>query len=231
LGCKLLTTKTKKEIDQLDVFVEGFENSKRKTRLIKCYDAFAMFEKMIFMYGMDQLVIKLTQNGLKGLSTKLKAIKTSGAATEWSNIGGQLIPTKSVQSMLQQIKSDKLNSWDEVHQFYQTQTDKYLAKKNLHALYCLEMIEGTSISGLSSKKMNEWLDRYQAIKEEITQKIKSSREKDYTNPFRKMVYENQAEMDAIVGDLNDNSFIIEQIEAQKQFNQFILELKQALKAK
>ncbi|MEI8142336.1 MAG: DUF4954 family protein [Chitinophagia bacterium] len=231
LGCKLLTTKTKKEIDQLDVFVEGFENSKRKTRLIKCYDAFAMFEKMIFMYGMDQLVIKLTQNGLKGLSTKLKAIKTSGAATEWSNIGGQLIPTKSVQSMLQQIKSDKLNSWDEVHQFYQTQTDKYLAKKNLHALYCLEMIEGTSISGLSNKKMNEWLDRYQAIKEEITQKIKSSREKDYTNPFRKMVYENQAEMDAIVGDLNDNSFIIEQVEAQKQFNQFILELKQALKAK
>jgi hypothetical protein len=75
--------------------------------MISDLDAFAMFEKMIFMYGMDQLVIKLTQNGLKGLSAKLKAIKTSGAATEWSNIGGQLIPTKSVQSMLQQIKTDK----------------------------------------------------------------------------------------------------------------------------
>jgi len=231
LGCKLLTTKTKKEIDQLDVFVDGFENSKRKTRLIKCYDAFAMFEKMIFIYGMDQLMLKLNQNGLKGLSAKVKAIKTAGTATEWSNIGGQLIPSKSVQSMLQQIKTDKLASWNAVHQYYQKETDTYLAKKNLHALHCLEFIEGTSISSLSNKKMNEWLDRYQVIKEEITQKIKSSREKDYTNPFRKMVYQNQAEMDAIVGDLKDNSFIAKQVEDQKQLNQLIKEFKQALKAK
>jgi len=136
------------------------------------------------------LMHKLTQNGMKNLSAKVKSIKTSGAAIEWSNIGGQLIPTKSVQTMLQQIKSDKLVSWPEVHQFYQAQADKYLDKKNLHALYCLELIEGTSISGLSNKKLNEWIDRYQAIKEEVTQKIRSSREKDYTNPFRKMVYEN-----------------------------------------
>ena len=88
-----------------------------------------------------------------------------------------------------------------------------------------------SISGLSNKKLNDWLDRYQAIKEEVTQKIKSSREKDYTNPFRKMVYQNQAEMDAIVGDLKDNSFIAKQIEDQKQLNQLIKEFKQALKAK
>jgi hypothetical protein len=231
LGCKLLTTKTKKEIDQLDVFVDGFENSKRKTRLIKCYDAFAMFEKMIFIYGMDQLMLKLNQNGLKGLSAKVKAIKTTGTATEWSNIGGQLIPSKSVQSMLQQIKTDKLASWNAVHQYYKKETDTYLVKKNLHALHCLEFIEGTSISSLSNKKMNEWLDRYQVIKEEITQKIKSSREKDYTNPFRKMVYQNQAEMDAIVGDLKDNSFIAKQVEDQKQLNQLIKEFKQALKAK
>jgi hypothetical protein len=231
LGCKLLSTKTKKEIDQLDVFVDGFENSKRKTRLIKCHDAFAIFEKMIFIYGMDQLMLKLNENGLKGLSEKVKAIKTTGAATEWSNIGGQLIPSKSVQSMLQQIKTDKLASWNAVHQYYQKETATYLAKKNLHALHCLEFIEGTTISGLSHKKLNEWIDRYQIIKEEITQKIKSSRAKDYTNPFRKMVYQNQAEMDAIVGNLNDNSFIAKQIADQKQLNKLIIEFKKALKTK
>ncbi len=231
LGYKLLTTKTKKEIDQLDVFVDGFENSKRKTRLIKCFDAFTIFEKMIFMYGMDQLIIKLTQNGLKNLHTKIKSIKTTGAAIEWSNIGGQLIPTKSVQSMLQQIKTNKLTSWDEVHQYYQTETDKYLAKKNLHALHCLEYIQGEAISGLSAKKINAWLDRYLEIKEEITGKIKSSREKDYTNPFRKMVYENEMEMNAIVGDLNDNSFIEQQVADQIKLKAFIIEIKQALKAK
>lgn len=231
LGCKLLTTKTKKEIDQLDVFVEGFENSKRKTRLIKCYEAFTIFEKMIFMYGMDQLIIRLTQNGLKNLHTKIKGIKTSGATLEWMNIGGQLIPTKSVHNLLQQIKTNKLHSWDEVHQFYQLETDKYLAKKNAHALHCLEFIQGESISGLSVKKMNAWIDRYLEIKKEITNKIRSSREKDYTNPFRKMVYENQAEMDAVVGGLNDNSFIEQQEKELQKLTQFIVEIKKALKTK
>lgn len=231
LGCQLLKTKTKKEIDQLDVFVTGFENSKRKTRLIKSYDAFAMFEKMIFMYGMDQLIVKLTQSGLKNLPTKLKSIKTAGACIDWTNIGGQLIPTKAVQNLLQQIKSDKLTSWEEVHLYYQAETDKYAAKKNAHALYCLEYIQGESIGGLSIKKMNDWLDQYLNIKAEITEKIKSSREKDYTNPFRKMVYENQAEMDAIVGDLKDNSFIAEQVAEQVKLNKLIDEIKKALKAK
>jgi hypothetical protein len=231
LGCQLMKTKTKKEIDQLDVFVTGFENSKRKTRLIKSYYAFAIFEKMIFMYGMDQLIVKLTQSGLKNLPTKLKSIKTAGACIDWTNVGGQLIPTKAVQNLLQQIKSDKLTSWEEVHLYYQAETDKYAAKKNAHALYCLEYIQGESIGGLSIKKMNDWLDQYINVKAEITEKIKSSREKDYTNPFRKMVYENQAEMDAIVGDLKDNSFIAEQVAEQVKLNKLIDEIKKALKAK
>jgi hypothetical protein len=46
-----------------------------------------------------------------------------------------------------------------------------------------------------------------------------------------MVYQNQAEMDAIVGDLNDNSFIAKQNADQKQLNKFIIEFKKALKTK
>lgn len=46
-----------------------------------------------------------------------------------------------------------------------------------------------------------------------------------------MVYENQAEMDAIVGDLKDNSFIAEQVAEQVKLNKLIDEIKKALKAK
>ena len=119
----------------------------------------------------------------------------------------------------------------------QQQLSKELDTDNQKTLYYHNICELDSslqkvvASSLSNKKMNEWLDRYQVIKEEITQKIKSSREKDYTNPFRKMVYQNQAEMDAIVGDLKDNSFIEQQNIEQQKLNQFIIEFKQALKAK
>jgi len=37
--------------------------------------------------------------------------------------------------------------------------------------------------------------------------IYDSRAKDYSNPFRKMVYENRKEMDIVTGKLESNSFI------------------------
>jgi len=40
--------------------------------------------------------------------------------------------------------------------------------------------------------------------------IYESRAKDYSNPFRKMVYETTEEMNRVVGSLEDNSFIQQQ---------------------
>ena len=50
-------------------------------------------------------------------------------------------------------------------------------------------------------------------KQWMTEKIYDSREKDYSNPFREMVYNNKKEMESVVGKLEDNSFIKEQKEA------------------
>jgi hypothetical protein len=52
----------------------------------------------------------------------------------------------------------------------------------------------------------------------------SSRKKDYLNPFRKMVYENQDEMDQVVGKLDDNSFINNQKKTFDQYKKFIQNL-------
>ena len=41
--------------------------------------------------------------------------------------------------------------------------------------------------------------------------IYESREKDYTNPFRKMVYETKKEMDKVIGKIEDNTFIQQQL--------------------
>jgi hypothetical protein len=44
-------------------------------------------------------------------------------------------------------------------------------------------------------------------REWMVKNIESSRKRDYDNPFRKMVYENDAEMNQVVGKLEDNGFI------------------------
>jgi len=51
----------------------------------------------------------------------------------------------------------------------------------------------------------------------MTAEIYATREKDYSNPFRKMVYESTEEMDAVVGRLEDNSFIKQEKEAAGKY--------------
>jgi hypothetical protein len=49
-------------------------------------------------------------------------------------------------------------------------------------------------------------------KEWMVRNIYESRAKDYSNPFRLMVYESQKEMEKVVGSLKDNAFIKQQQE-------------------
>ena len=56
-----------------------------------------------------------------------------------------------------------------------------------------------------------------ATKEWMTACIRKSREKDYENPFRQMVYENEKEMNKVIGTLDENSFINEEEEKLRQF--------------
>ena len=236
LGGSLLTTKTKKEIDALSVFADDIENSKRKTRLIKTYEAYSIFEKMIFLYGMEALVeimnSKLTaKKGGQGILAHLKTLKPNTSELNWVNVGGQLIPQKSVSSLLTKLKSGAIDSWDKVHQFYEDTSSTYSAKKRNHALLVLELITKKKLSTITNKQLNAWLDSYLEIKTDITSRIEKTRAKDYSNPFRKMVYENEAEMIAVVGDLKDNGFIKEQKEVLKATAINIAALKASLKIK
>ena len=47
--------------------------------------------------------------------------------------------------------------------------------------------------------------------------IIDSRAKDYTNPFRQMVYDNPREMEKVTGKLSENSFIAQQKAEFKDF--------------
>jgi hypothetical protein len=236
LGHNLLTTKTKKEIDALSVFGYDIENSKRKTRFIKTYEAYSIFEKMIFMYGMESLVdiINSKNNGKKGgqsILTYLKTLKPNTTELAWVNVGGQLMPQKTVNSLLTKIKTGVIDSWDKVHQFYEEASTTYMTKRKNHALVVLELITEKKLATITNKQLNSWLDSYLEIKTDVTARIEKTRAKDYSNPFRKIVYENEAEMIAVVGDLKDNGFIKEQNLALKAISSNIAAIKESLRSK
>lgn len=228
LGVKLLATKQKKEIDALEIVVKGFENSKRKVKLIKSYDAYHIFEKIIFTYGIEAAIRFTDSKKGKNKINALQELKLDVENLTWINIGGQLIPEKKVKGLIQKIKSSEIENWNQVHKFYETESDKYNSRKDLHAMSCLEKLTQKSFSKISTNQFINWLDTYLEIKKDITLRIQNTRAKDYANPFRKMVYENEAEMNTVIGNLADNSFIKEQKNVLKQLETKIAGLKKEL---
>jgi len=87
-----------------------------------------------------------------------------------------------------------------------------------HAVATLLEIEGITLDNLSGTKLSTLFKEYLITNEKVFQGIVQSREKDMTNPFRKMVYANETEMEAVLGKMNDNSFVIEKDKERKELS-------------
>ena len=70
-----------------------------------------------------------------------------------------------------------------------------------------------------------WLDKAAGIASSITKRISESREKDYLNPFRKMVYNSDEEMNQVLGSFPENSFIKQKQKELKNFRKKVESLK------
>jgi hypothetical protein len=52
--------------------------------------------------------------------------------------------------------------------------------------------------------------------------------KDYENPYRKMLYENEKEMFTVLGNPNDNAFLLQQAKLSKQFAASIRQIRKRM---
>lgn len=218
-------------VNELEIIVDNIENSKRKTILIKVLPAYRIFEEVIVYYSMMQLWQLLNENAFKTFEELTAALPAKPTRTEWVNIGGQLMPAKEVNTLKEKIKTGKIKTWDGVHEYYQAQGEKYPQQKIKHALASLSEITGISLKKMTPSQFSSLLDSIIVTKEWMTKGIYDSRAKDYTNPYRKMVYESIPEMNEVVGKLEDNSFIKQQVAELQSFKKDILSLKKRFKLK
>lgn len=73
--------------------------------------------------------------------------------------------------------------------------------------------------------MHEW---YLNFRNHLLAEIRQSRQKDYENPFRQMVYADKKEMEAVIGKLEKTPFIVQQQEKLKKDTAFLQELEKRL---
>ena len=126
-----------------------------------------------------------------------------------------MIKTEELDKALKNIRSGKMKSWDEIHNLYLTQSEKYSIEKLSHALAAVKKVSGFTVSTSKTLALKELLQGSVNTRQWMVDNIYSSREKDYSNPFRMMVYSNEQEMEKVVGSLDDNPFILQQQEALK----------------
>jgi hypothetical protein len=201
--------------------MDGVENSKRKTEVIKIKESIDLFKELISYYGTVQLINHINANKFPSFDEIKKSIPTKISRNKWRNIGGQLIPSSDVEKLKNKIKTGKINSWKEVHEFYGRSGEEYAKNKLIHAYTSLLEIENITSKQLTPEYFKQLLQRSVSTKTWASKAIYESRAKDYENPFRKMIYENADEMNTIMGKLEDNQFIQEQFKELDDYKKMV----------
>ncbi|HVK48003.1 MAG TPA: DUF4954 family protein, partial [Pseudobacter sp.] len=115
-------------VNELEILVEGFENSGRPVQLIKVAKAYTIFKELISFHAVEQLIANSGKQ-FRQLDEALAGIPAKPQLNTWMNIGGQLIRKEAVEKMVAQIHQGKIKSWDQVHAFYQDQAARYPVEK------------------------------------------------------------------------------------------------------
>jgi hypothetical protein len=208
-------------VEEIDILAEGFENSDRKVRLIRVSQAYVIFKELILHYAVKELLIHIKKESIKTAEQLKQSIPSRLARKEWVNVGGQLIEENALQTCIQQIQTGRIKDWDQIHLFYKKQGDKYAGDKFEHALAALLETGNINLKKIDKDGLKNLFLQSINTQEWMTKGIYDSRAKDYNNDFRKMVYENAEEMNAVNGSLKDNSFIQQENAVLEQYKKEI----------
>ncbi len=202
-GRKLLSGDPQRTAE-LEVLGEGQECSHRKSVILKPREGWRAYREMLHYYAMKTL-LEHVEGPPK---VKLAAMRRKLAGpreTEWENLGGQLIPGGELKKLLSRIRNGRLKRWDEVHAAYDELWEAYPLARQRHAFATLLDVLG--VKSLTPKRWRNALDEAGRIQEYICRQVYQSRAKDFENPFRQATFQCREEMEAVVGAIEDNSFV------------------------
>jgi hypothetical protein len=211
--------------------ITGWENTTRKIKILKAAQAVLLFKELVQYYGTMELLSHVQRNKFEGFEELKRSVSAKIQRSQWLNIGGQLVQSTAIENLKRNIKSGKIKNWNELHDFYRQQGNAYAADKLSHGYTSLLEVLNITPKQFTPVLFKQLLQQAIVTKQWMCKGIYSSRAKDYSNPFKKMVYDTNEEMNTVVGRLEDNSFIQQQLgeldEMKKQVKAIIKKLKLA----
>jgi hypothetical protein len=220
---KGLLSQSEDKVSGLEVLGENMEKSKRRTVILGVFNSYRAYGQMLHYYSVKNLMEYMNADTGATLASMAKAL-AGNREQKWDNIGGQLIPSASVDAIRSDIGSGKLASWEDIHRRYDGLWEEYTVEKQRHAFSTL-----CEILGKGSITSEDWviaLNKAVEIQEFICEQVYITRKKDFDNPYRQATYRNIEEMTAAIGTIEDNSFV-KQIRSETEvFKESVEKIKQ-----
>ncbi len=192
-------------LKNIPITVDYVERSNRRTKILRAVEAWYAYRDMLIWYGVSTLAEYLdAQTDKKAVFSRFSV---ENCRIPWINAGGQLIREDHFNLIREKIVSGVLNDWQAVHSEYDFYWSRYGFDRAENAYGILCTLADTN--ALDSDTWQNYLDTAADLRSYIEEQIYLTKKKDYTNRFRDITYRNQAERDAVLGQVEENSFICE----------------------
>jgi hypothetical protein len=219
-GHELFCSGTDPVISELEAAPDSFERGSRKVVLLKCQHAWNAYRDILLWYCATTIVKH------RDIESLIKGIPVHRREKTWINCGGQIWNKEDLCFLIREIKSgSSVNAWSDIHARYMEYSVKYNEQKIRHAIASLAAIEGIESETLTKEFLKVVFGKTILISRRIVSLTQLSRMKDYSDPFRMMVYSSPKEMDVVNGRLEDDSVIMETVKEcesyVEKFTEFI----------
>lgn len=196
---------------ETDLILKDHECMKRYgAKILKPAQGYREYRKVTKYFAVKALAAWADRHGAASLCAgHFKEIEKLPLYTAWVNIGGQVIPEEKLDELFAGIKAGKINSWNEVHAFYDMCDASYEDWKTRYALWVLEQLYTRPYTEFTPSVFKDIRADVTAVSDYMYENSILSRQKDYSDYFRSITYRNEEEMLAVVGKLEDNSFLKE----------------------
>lgn len=201
---KMLLERQGDELPALKVETLAMENSTEPIEILKPAEAYRAYTEMLLYYATVSIASWCNDRQCTISDFQSEISPYNG---QWINVGGQLVPLEKVEDLKAKIRTDKTDTWDDVHKEYDAWFADYPTDRAAHALGVL--LEVLDVSALSASGWSALQQVVVRIRLHIEEQVFKTKEKDFNNKFRANTYRNLQERDAVLGCLNENPFIQE----------------------
>ncbi|WP_407429347.1 DUF4954 family protein [Treponema sp.] len=203
-------------------FVLTDKNAQKKygAKIVKPVKAYKAYRRIVKYFAVRTLCEYCDRNAKKWISSEdIFKISKMPLYTKWVNIGGQIIPEKCLTELFDSIKNSSIDSWQTVHEFYNECQKHYEDYKVSYALNLLEKLYSRPLGEFNRKIFDGIIEDVLFANQNMYEATLISRMKDFDDEFRMQTFRNAREMDAVLGGITDNEFILEMKQQTESFEE------------